>query len=129
MSASDQTLLHNCSVFDGVADRPITRAAVLIRSGRIVEIGPEAEVRARATAGHRAIDLGGGYVMAGLLNMHTHFSLSLPGPGGDEVSRMSAHQLALYMASGARRTLNAGVTTVRCVAEKDHAEFAIRAAI
>jgi imidazolonepropionase-like amidohydrolase len=129
MSASDQILLHNCSVFDGVADRPIARAAVLIRSGRIVEIGPEAEVRSRTSAGHRAVDLGGGYVMAGLLNMHTHFSLALPGPGGDEVSRMSAHQLALYMASGARRTLNSGVTTVRCVAEKDHAEFAVRAAI
>lgn len=129
MSASDEILLHNCSVFDGVADRPIARAAVLIRSERIVEIGPEAEVSAHAMAGHRALDLGGGFLMAGLLNMHTHFSLSLPGPGGDEVSRMSAHQLTLYMASGARRTLNSGVTTVRCVAEKDHAEFAIRAAI
>jgi uncharacterized repeat protein (TIGR04076 family) len=35
---------------------------------------------------------------------------------------MSAHELALYMANGARRTLEAGVTTVRCVAERDWLE-------
>ncbi|MFD2354044.1 hypothetical protein ACFSTC_39330 [Nonomuraea ferruginea] len=33
------------------------------------------------------------------------------------------------MADGARRTLDCGVTTVRCVAEKDHADFALRRAI
>jgi imidazolonepropionase-like amidohydrolase len=33
------------------------------------------------------------------------------------------------MADGARRTLATGVTTVRCVAEKDHADFALRRAI
>ena len=33
------------------------------------------------------------------------------------------------MADGARRTLESGVTTVRCVAEKDHADFALRRAI
>jgi imidazolonepropionase-like amidohydrolase len=33
------------------------------------------------------------------------------------------------MASGAARTLHSGVTTVRCVAEKDHADFALRKAI
>ena len=33
------------------------------------------------------------------------------------------------MADGARRTLEAGVTTVRCVAERDGADFALRRAI
>ncbi len=61
--------------------------------------------------------------------MHTHFSLSLPGAGGDAVSALDAHELALYMADGARRTLLSGVTTVRCVAEKGGADFALRRAI
>jgi imidazolonepropionase-like amidohydrolase len=129
MSAISETFLHNCAVFDGVSDRPVPDSAVLVRGDRIAEIGPVDHVRAHAGADHRAIDLGGAVVMAGLLNMHTHFSLSLPGPGGAEVARMTPHELTLYMASGARRTLNSGVTTVRCVAEKDHAEIAIRAAI
>ena len=38
-------------------------------------------------------------------------------------------ELALYMADGARRTLLSGVTTVRCVAEKGGADFALRRAI
>ncbi|MGN6088632.1 MAG: metal-dependent hydrolase family protein, partial [Actinomycetales bacterium] len=69
------------------------------------------------------------WLMPGLFNLHTHFSLSLPGPGGDEVQRLSPHELALYVADGARRTLHSGVTTVRCVAEKDHVDFALRRAI
>ena len=67
--------------------------------------------------------------MAGLFNMHTHFSLALPGPLGDSVRAMSPHELALYVADGARRTLLSGVTSVRCVGESDHAEFALRSAI
>jgi imidazolonepropionase-like amidohydrolase len=61
--------------------------------------------------------------------MHTHLSLSLPGPRGAEVRGMSHAQLALYMASGAARTLRAGVTTIRCVGEKEHIDFALRQAI
>ena len=61
--------------------------------------------------------------MPGLINMHTHFSLSLPGAGGDAVSALDPHELALYMADGARRTLLSGVTTVRCVAEKGGARL------
>ncbi|HZY77772.1 MAG TPA: amidohydrolase family protein [Jatrophihabitantaceae bacterium] len=123
------TLLHNCTVFDGVADTPIPAAAVLVADGRISAVGPESEVRSAAPEGVTELDLGGAHLMAGLLNMHTHLSLSLPGPGGAAVSALSPHALALYMASGARRALQSGVTTVRCVAEKDHAEFALRKAI
>ena len=129
MRASAETLLHHCTVFDGVADEPLPGAAIRIRDGRISDYGPEPAIRARTASCCRDLDMGGAFVMAGLINMHTHFSLSLPGPGGDMVGRLGAHALALYMASGAHRTLNSGVTTVRCVAEKDHAEFAIRDAI
>jgi imidazolonepropionase-like amidohydrolase len=129
MRASAEMLLHHCTVFDGLADEPLPGAAIRIRDGRIADYGPEAAVRARVTPSCPDVDMGGAFVMAGLVNMHTHFSLSLPGPGGDAVSRLTAHALVLYMASGAQRTLNCGVTTVRCVAEKDHAEFAIRDAI
>lgn len=122
-------LIRNCSVFDGVADAELPDAAVLVEDGRITAVGREQDVRAVTPSGVVDLDLDGAHMMAGLLNMHTHLSLSLPGPGGDAVSALSPHALALYMASGARRTLLCGVTTVRCVAEKDHAEFALRRAI
>ncbi len=121
-------LLVGCSVVDVETGEVRPDAAVFVVDGEIADVGPRAEVEARVTP-DLVDDLGGAYLLPGLINMHTHFSLSLPGPGGDEVNRMTPHELALYMADGARRTLLAGVTTVRCVAEKQGADFALRAAI
>ncbi|MEV6517571.1 amidohydrolase family protein [Micromonospora chalcea] len=127
-------LLGNCTVLDArVVDgmAPVTGAGVWVRGDRIAAVGPYAEVAAQARAAGRLteVDLDGAYVTPGLVNMHTHFSLSLPGSGGDNVKGMGPYDLAHYMADGARRTLHAGVTTVRCVAEKDHADFALRRAV
>ncbi|WP_326637846.1 amidohydrolase family protein [Streptosporangium sp. NBC_01755] len=110
------------------AEGRITDAAVWIRDDRIAAVGPREQVLERVGEAQR-LDLGGAYLTPGLVNMHTHLSLSLPGQGGDNVKNMTAHELVLYMADGARRTLHCGVTTVRCVAEKDHADFALRRAI
>jgi imidazolonepropionase-like amidohydrolase len=100
---------------------------ILVRGGRIAGLGPAAQ--APLAEGTVRIDLRGSFVMSGLFNMHTHFSLALPGPRGDRVAAMPPHDLALYVADGARQTLRCGVTSVRCVGERDHAEFALRSAI
>ncbi|RCG26545.1 amidohydrolase family protein [Sphaerisporangium album] len=124
-------VIVNCTVVDGrtaEGGAPVPDAAVLIRGERIAAAGPLAEVMPQASEA-TVIDLGGAYVTPGLVNMHTHLSLSLPGAEGEGVKAMGPHDLALYMADGARRTLACGVTTVRCVAEKDHADFALRRAI
>ncbi|QSB15982.1 amidohydrolase family protein [Natronosporangium hydrolyticum] len=127
-------VLTNCTVIDarvldGVA--PLPQAAVWVTGGRIAEVGPAEKVvdQARAAGDVTEVDLDGAYLTPGLVNMHTHLSLSLPGRRGDGIRGLSPHELALYMADGARRTLAGGVTTVRCVAEKDHADFALRRAI
>lgn len=128
----NSTVLTGCTVvdarvLDGVA--PLRDAAVWVRGDRIAAVGPARDVLAEAGRDHRRVDLGGAFLTPGLANMHTHLSLSLPGQGGDTVKGLSPHDLAFYMADGARRTLLCGVTTVRCVAEKDHADFALRRAI
>lgn len=124
-------VIVNCTVADGrAADgaEPVADAAVLVRGERIVFAGPREEVL-RQAGGATELDLEGAYLTPGLVNMHTHLSLSLPGQGGESVKGFTPHELALYMADGARRTLHCGVTAVRCVAEKDHADFALRRAI
>ncbi|MDQ6527180.1 amidohydrolase family protein [Nocardioides sp. LHD-245] len=102
--------------------------AVLVRDGAIAAVGTRDEVLAVAD-GAAEISLGGAYLAPGLMNMHTHFSLALPGDYGKQIAALEDAGLALYMADGARRTLHAGVTTVRCVAERRHADFALRKAI
>ena len=74
-------VLSHCTVVDGVSDEPRRNTNILIRDDRIAAVGTSVDVPADA----RRIDLRGGYVMAGLLNMHTHLSLSLPGAAGDAV--------------------------------------------
>ena len=106
--------------------------SVWVRDGRIEAIGSRDELRALAAASGAEtaeVDLAGRSLLPGLMNMHTHFSLALPGERGAQIAGMDAAGIALYMADGARRTLHAGVTTVRCVAERDHADFALRRAI
>jgi imidazolonepropionase-like amidohydrolase len=127
-------LLGNCTVvdarvLDGVA--PGKDAGIWVSGERIAAVGPYSSVSAMARAAGPVVerDLNGAFVTPGLTNMHTHFSLSLPGKGGDTVKELGPYDLALYMADGARRTLECGVTTVRNVAEKDHADFALRRAI
>jgi imidazolonepropionase-like amidohydrolase len=116
-------VLTNLRLVDGVSSLVQDGRSIVVRDGVIEAIVPADQ------APGEVIDLGGAYVMPGLINMHTHFSLSLPGAGGDAVSALDPHELALYMADGARRTLLSGVTTVRCVAEKGGADFALRRAI
>ncbi|GAA3215130.1 amidohydrolase family protein [Microbacterium terregens] len=123
LSTHGDAVLTGLRLVDGIDLVPRADLAIVVRDGLIAAILPANEAPAST------IDLGGAFVMPGLINMHTHFSLSLPGAGGDAVSALSEHDLALYMADGARRTLLSGVTTVRCVAEKDGADFALRRAI
>lgn len=117
-------VLTNLVLVDGLRPQPRDGLALIIRDGVLTEIVDAADAPREG-----AVDLGGRFVMPGLINMHTHFSLSLPGDGGDAVSSLDPAELALYMADGARRTLLSGVTTVRCVAEKGGADFALRRAI
>ena len=123
----DTRVLINCNVFDGLSPRVQPDRYVLVRNGEIAEIGPAGS--APEPDGAATVDLQGSYLMAGLFNMHTHFSLALPGPLAESVRAMSPHELAFYVADGARRTLLCGVTTVRCVGEMDHVDFALRSAI
>ncbi|GHJ47017.1 Xaa-Pro dipeptidase [Catellatospora sp. TT07R-123] len=124
-----EQVLVNCSVYDAVSDTVLTDHGVWVDpDGMIRAVGPVDDVLAEAP-GRTVVDLGGGYVMPGLTNMHVHLSLGLPGHFGDEVHRSDQAELVLLMADSARRTLHAGVTTARLVGESRYADFALRKAI
>jgi predicted amidohydrolase YtcJ len=97
-----EQVLVNCAVYDVVtgAARP-DRAVWVDGEGMIRAVGPVDDVLAEA-GDITIVDLGGGYVMPGLTNMHVHLALGLPGHYGDEVHRSNHAELVLLMADSAR---------------------------
>ena len=105
------TLLTPDRVFDGVSVH--AGWAVLVRGDRILRAGPAAEVG--APAGARSIALSGMTLLPGLIEGHSHLLLH---PYNETVwnDQVLHEPLALRVARAvnhARRTLEAGFTTVR----------------
>jgi imidazolonepropionase-like amidohydrolase len=105
----------------------IRNAVVLIEGDRIKAIGPAGSVQLPADVQKVALD--GKWLAPGLLNMHVHFGLKLPGPAGAALANENDMQLVMRMADNARRSLHAGVTTVRLTGESHGSDFVLKQAI
>jgi imidazolonepropionase-like amidohydrolase len=121
-------LLSNCIVLACTGAPALHNAAVLVDGERIAAVGPEAELADRA-AGAERVDLDGATLAPGLINLHVHLGLILPGAAGDRLRGETLPELTLRMASNARAAVEAGVTSVRLLAERGGTDFALRAAI
>lgn len=102
-------------------------AVVLIEGERITQVGPRSTVA--VPEGVTVVPMDGQWLIPGLMNMHVHFGLRLPGAAGAELADETDAQQALRMAHNAELSLKAGVTTVRLVSEHHGNDFALRRAI
>lgn len=89
-STAQDLALVNATVIDGTGAAPLANATVVVRGGRIVSVGTSPDV-----SGLRSIDLGGRYVLPGLIDAHCH----------------------LDSPDAAKRALMSGVTTARVLGE------------
>jgi imidazolonepropionase-like amidohydrolase len=115
----------NVVSLDGGA--PLRNAVIVITGERISAVGAAGSVT--IPAGAKRIALEGKWLMPGLMNMHTHFGLALPGKMLEETRGETDGALALRMLANARRSLLAGTTSVRTPGEQRDAIFAIKTAI
>lgn len=92
--------LTHVLVIDGTGRAPRPDQTVLIRDGKIAEVGPAQTVR--IPAGVRTMDLSGSTVIPGLVGMHDHLFYTA---AGGRFAQMSYTGQRLYLA--------AGVTTIR----------------
>jgi imidazolonepropionase-like amidohydrolase len=110
--------LTNCTVIDVEApDRSFT-GALRIEDGSIVETSESA-----GRPGSETIDLGGRYVIPGLITCHVHLTEVYPFDASDGESPATS---ALRARSVAEAALLAGATTVRCVHETNRADLHLR---
>lgn len=114
----------NVVAIDGGA--PVRDAVVVVRDGRILSVGPAGSA---IPAGAEVVPMGGKWLIPGLMNMHVHLGLKLPGAAGAALTSETDPQMALRMAANARRSLLSGVTTVRLTGEEHGVDFAVRRAI
>jgi len=106
---------------------PLRDAVVVVTGDRITAVGPQSEVA--IPVGAETLPLPGKWIMPGLMNMHVHFGLVLPGKMQEDAANETDGGLALRMLANARRSLLAGTTTVRTPGEDKDAVFALKASI
>ena len=119
------TALVAATVIDVTSGRTSPDSVVLIKDGRIAAIGPRQTTVIPKEA--QTINMGGRWLLPGLINSHVHLGLALSSAGAEGGDESTAH-LALRMADNARKTLRAGVTTVRLVGERDGTDVILREA-
>src|SRR5438309_1265382 len=100
--------------------------SIVIEGEKISQIAPSGDVK--AAAGDTTIDLSDATLLPGLIDMHTNLTFELSSLSYEGLKISTARE-ALHGARNARRTLEAGFTTVRNLGAKDYADIALRDAI
>ncbi len=124
----ETVVLKAARMFDGRGETVSSPAVVVVKGSRIEAVGSDLPV----PAGARVIDLGDATLLPGFIDAHVH----LTSESSDNwfrdffqgVMRFPAEQ-AHYAALYAKRTLQAGFTTVRNVGADDYVDVGLRNAI
>ena len=98
---------------DGHGHAPRVGWAVLVTDGRITSTGPAEEIRKQAPPETDVVDLGSACLTPGLIDGHTHLSLSGDGRSYVEMFSDADEMMVLTGAANMGRHLRAGITTIR----------------
>jgi imidazolonepropionase-like amidohydrolase len=126
MPAPKRTVIRAGHVLNVRTGELRANQAIVIEGDKIAQIAPSSEVV--AAPADTTIDLPNATLLPGLIDMHTHLTFELSSLSYEGLKISTARE-ALHGARNARRTLEAGFTTVRNLGAKDYADIALRDAI
>ncbi|MBB5686873.1 amidohydrolase family protein [Sphingobium boeckii] len=112
------------TVIDVLNGKNISDAVVVIEGDRITAVGPRSSVA--IPQGAIIIPAEGKWISPGLMNMHVHLGLNLP--GASYIYNENPQARILRMTINGRKTLEAGVTTVRLTGEENGSDFVVKKA-
>ncbi|MDM7955716.1 amidohydrolase family protein [Blastomonas sp.] len=124
--ASAKTIaLVGGSVVDLNGKAPVRDAVVVIEDERIIAIGPRATTS--IPAGAKVIPMDGKWLIPGLMNMHVHLALNLP--GASRIYNETPDSMVLRSLDNAQKSLRSGVTTIRLTGSDAGVDFTLKRAI
>jgi len=125
-AADEVVAIRAGKLIDVVGGKVLADQTILVSGDRITAVGPSAATP--VPAGARVIDLSRETVLPGLVDAHVHLTGD-PHQHGYRSLGVSDIRAAMYGAYAARRTLEAGFTTVRNVGASGFGDVALRDAI
>jgi imidazolonepropionase-like amidohydrolase len=124
--SQDETYIRAGRLVDVVDGRARSNQTIVVRGDRIERVGASSAID--VPAGGNIIDLSDATVLPGLIDMHVHLAGD-PDAHGYKNLAASVPRNALFGAVNARRTLDAGFTSVRNVGANAYIDVALRDAI
>jgi len=122
---ADTVVVTADRMVDVLAGRAVARPQVTITDGRITAVGTQG---GSSPPGARRIDLPGMTLLPGLIDMHVHLT-SDPRYSGYRRLEFADDFWTVVGVANAKRTLEAGFTTVRNVGSHNYADVAIKQGI
>ena len=119
--------LKHIKLIDGNGGEPLEDGVLLIKDGKIDEVGKFGEVVIPDNI--EELDLTGKIVIPGLIDSHLHLCFDPVGNTIEQAMKESDAMTALRGVRNALTTLRSGVTTVRDMGGKNHIDLELRNAI
>ena len=125
-SAPVAKVVHCGHLFDAASGRMLGETSIVVRGERIESVHAGAIA---APAGAGMVELGDATCLPGLIDSHTHLTSETSPTGYSDQFRWNVADYAIRSVVYADRTLQAGFTTVRNLADGQNESIALRNAI
>jgi imidazolonepropionase-like amidohydrolase len=122
---ADTVVVTADKMLDVLAGRVVDRPQITITDGRIAAVGAQGDA---IPEGARRVELAGMTLLPGLIDMHTHLT-SDPHYSGYRGLEFTDNFWTVVGVANAKKTLEAGFTTVRNVGSRNYDDVAIKQGI